>query len=62
MIPQMESVQPVDALRLIHHNDISTRKEFLTLIRRALTDMASDGKIERASHGRPARWRLSSLD
>ena len=39
--------------------DISTRKEFVKLIRRALTDMASDRKIERATRGRPARWQLT---
>jgi hypothetical protein len=40
--------------------DLITRKEFTKLIRRALTDMAQDGKIERASNGRPARWRIKS--
>jgi hypothetical protein len=38
--------------------DISTRKVFVKLIRRALTDMASDGKIERVSRGMPARWQI----
>jgi hypothetical protein len=52
------AIRAMQAKGLDPDTDTATRQEFTKMIRRALTDMARQNKIELAARGKPARWRL----